>query len=134
NAAYDLPRDERTPHVVFLDELPVFGSSFDVLTRALAQVRKFKIRLVASFQGTQLFPDRTEDRLLNALISQCRTTIVLRHKNPVDAKFFGELITLPVLDPHVEKHRLTQWQQYQDGNEPVQLTDEAETWSDADQS
>ncbi|HUY90315.1 MAG TPA: type IV secretion system DNA-binding domain-containing protein [Pirellulales bacterium] len=133
NAAYDLPRQERTPHVVFLDELPVFGSSFDVLTRALAQVRKFKIRLVAAFQGTQLFPEREEDRLLNALISQCRTTVVFRHKNPVDAKFFGELVTLPVLDPLAEKHRLTQTQQYQDGNEVVFLTDESDSWSDARQ-
>jgi hypothetical protein len=134
NAAYDLPRHERTPHVVFLDELPVFSSSFDVLTRALAQVRKFKIRLVAAFQGTQLFPDRTEDRLLNALISQCRTTAVFRHKNPVDARFFGELVTLPVLDPLAEKHRLTQWQQYQDGNDVVFLTDESESWSAAEQA
>lgn len=134
NAAYNLPRHERTPHVVFLDELPVFSSSFDVLTRALAQVRKFQIRLVAAFQGTQLFPDRTEDRLLNALISQCRTTVVFRHKNPVDAKFFGELVTLPVLDPLAEKHRLTQLQQYQDGNEVVVLTDETDNWSDAEQA
>lgn len=134
NAAYDLPRHERTPHVVFLDELPVFGSSFDVLTRALAQVRKFKIRFVAGFQGSQLFPDRTEDRLLNALISQCRTTVVFRHKNPVDAKFFGELVTLPVLDPLAEKHRLTQTQQYQDGNDVAFLTDESDNWSDAEQS
>jgi len=134
NAAYDLPRHERTPHVVFLDELPVFGSSFDVLTRALAQVRKFKIRLVAAFQGTQLFPERKDDRLLNALISQCRTTVVFRHKNPVDAKFFGELVTLPLLDPLAEKHRLTQVQQYQDGNDVVFLTDEGDNWSAAQQS
>lgn len=133
-AAYNLPRHERTPHVVFLDELPVFASSFDVLTRALAQVRKFQIRVVAAFQGTQLFPDRTEDRLLNGLISQCRTTIVFRHKNPVDAKFFGELVTLPMLDPLAEKHRLKQLQQYQDGHDTVFLTDETDTWSDAQQS
>jgi hypothetical protein len=133
-AAYNADRDERAPHVIFLDELPVFSSSFNLLTRALAQVRKFKVRLVAAFQGTGLFPQRTEDPLLNALISQCRTTLVFRHKNPVDAKFFGELVTLPMLDPHAEKHRLTQWQQYQDGNDTAFLTDEGESWSDADQS
>ena len=134
NAAYNLPRHERTPHVIFLDELPVFASSFETITRALAQVRKFKIRFAAAFQGTQLFPDRTEDRLLNALVSQCRTTIVFRHKNPVDAKFFGELVTLPTLDPLIEKHRLVQTQQYQDGHDRIVLTDESENWSDAQQS
>jgi hypothetical protein len=134
NAAYNLPRHERALHAIFLDELPQFAPSFDVLTHALAQVRKFKLRLVGAFQGTQMFPDRTEDRLLNALIGQCGATIVHRHKNPVDAKFFGELVTLPVLNPLAEKHRLTQWQQYQDGNDVAFLTDSNETWSDADQS
>jgi hypothetical protein len=133
DTAFNLSREERTLHVIGIDELPVFGSSFDLLTGALAQVRKFKIRLAAAFQGTQLFPDRTEDRLLNALISQCRTTVVFRHKNPVDAKFFGELVTLPVLDPLAEKHRLTQLQQYQDGNDVVFLTDETDNWSAAQQ-
>jgi hypothetical protein len=51
----------------------------------------------------------------------------------VDAKFFGELVTLPCIDPLIEKHRLTQTQQYQDGNEVVFLTDESESWSSADQ-
>lgn len=134
DAVYNLPRRDRRPHVVCVDELPVFHSSFDVLSRAAAQVRKYLTRFIVAFQGTQLFPERTEDRLLNALISQCRTTVVFRHKNPVDAKFFGELVTLPVLDPLAEKHRLTQLQQYQDSHDVAFLTDEIENWSDAEQS
>lgn len=133
NAAYNLSREERTPHVILLDELPVFGSSFDLITRGLAQVRKFLIRFVCAFQGTQYFPDRTEDRLLHALISQCRTTVVFRHRNPADAKFFGEMLALPTFDPLREKHRLTQLQQYQDGHDLVYLTDETDNWSDARQ-
>jgi hypothetical protein len=133
-AIFNLPRHERTPHLICADELPVFASSHDLLTRAAGQIRKFQTRLLTGFQGTQLFPERTEDRLLNALIGQCGATIVLRHRNPVDAKFFGELVTLPVLDPLIEKHRLTQWQQYQDGHDVLFLTDENETWSDADQA
>jgi hypothetical protein len=133
-AVFNLPRHERTPHLLCADEVPVLAPSFDLLTRALGQIRKYQTRLLTGFQGTQLFPERTEDRLLNALIGQCGATIVLRHRNPVDAKFFGELVTLPVLNPLIEKHRLTQWQQYQDGHDVAFLTDENETWSDADQA
>ena len=32
-AVYNTPRNARTPHFVFLDELPVFQSSFDLLTQ-----------------------------------------------------------------------------------------------------
>ncbi len=134
DAVYNVPRHERRTHVVMVDELPVFSSSFDVLTRAAAQVRKYLTRFVFAWQGTSLFPERTDDRLLHALISQCRTTVVFRHKNPVDAKFYSELLTLPVLDPRAEKHRLTQSQQYQAGHDVVYLTDESESWSDAVQA
>jgi hypothetical protein len=104
-----------------------------VIARAAAQTRKYKVRFAPAFQGTQMFPQRTDDPLLNALISQCRTTIVFRHKNPVDAKYFAELVTLPTYGPLKEKHRLTQLQQYQAGNDVVFLTDEADNWSDAKQ-
>jgi hypothetical protein len=133
DAAYNLPRAERTPHAVFLDELPRFSSSFDLLTRGLAQVRKYLVRFVCAFQGAQGFPERADDRLLHALLSQCRTTVIFRHRNPADAKFFGEFLALPAFNPRTEKHRLTQLQQYQDGHELAYLTDESENWTAARQ-
>ena len=45
-AAFNMPRNERVPHFVFADELPVFASSFDLITWALTQVCKFKLRFV----------------------------------------------------------------------------------------
>ena len=132
-AAYNTPREQRVPHFVFLDELPVFQSSADLITRALAQVRKFKVRLVCAFQGTQFFDERTEDRLLNALIGQCNVQFFFRHKNPVDAKFFAEIVKLPSLDLLKTKHVLKTPQQYQDGHDIVVLTDESDSWNDAEQ-
>lgn len=133
-AAFNMPRAERVPHFVFADELPVFASSFDLITWALTQVRKFKLRFCCAFQGTQLFEERTEDRLLNALIGQCNAHVIFRHKNPVDARFFADIVQLPLADPWRVKHVLKTPQQYQDGHDLVTLVDEAENWSDANQS
>ncbi len=132
-AAFNMPRHERVPHFVFADELPVFASSFDLITWALTQVRKFKLRFCCAFQGTQLFEERTEDRLLNALIGQCNAHVIFRQKNPVDARFFADIVSLPSADPWKVKHVLTTPQQYQDGHDLVTLVDEAENWSDATQ-
>ena len=133
NAVYNTPRDARVPHFVFLDELPVFLSPADLITRALTQVCKFKIRVISAFQGTQLFPDRSDDRLLNTLIGQCNLQFYFRHKNPADAKFFGEVVKLPSYDRLKKKHVLTTPQQYQDGNNRFVLTDESANWNDAEQ-
>jgi len=65
-AIYNTPRANRVLHFVAIDELPVFRASFEIITTALAQVRKFLCRFIVAFQGTQLFEERTEDRLLNA--------------------------------------------------------------------
>ena len=40
-AIYNTPRDQRVPHFVMIDELPTFRLSFENITSALAQVRKF---------------------------------------------------------------------------------------------
>lgn len=132
-AIYNTPRHARVPHCIFIDELPVFRASFDIITRALAQVRKFQCRFVCAFQGTQLFEEREKDRLLQALISHCNAHFYFRHKNPIDAKFIGEIIKLPTIDTKKIKHVQTQLQQYQDGNELVTLTDESDSISDAAQ-
>lgn len=133
-AVYNTPRGERVPHFLMIDELPTFRSSFDVITSALAQVRKFLCRFVVAFQGTQLFDDRERDRLLNALVGQCNAHLYFRHKNPVDARYFGEIMRLFNVDPMRVKHTLTQQQQFQDGHELLILTDESESQSLAGQS
>lgn len=132
-AIYNTPRDQRVPHFVMIDELPTFRASFENITSALAQVRKFLCRFVVAFQGTQLFEDRQQDRLLNALIGQCDVHFYFRHKNPVDAKFFGEIIKLPSIDTKKVKQELRQQQQYQDGHDLVTLEDTSESFSEADQ-
>ena len=132
-AVYNMPQEARTPHFVFLDELPVFLSSAELISRGLTQVRKFKTRIVGAFQGVQPFPDRGNDRLLNALIGQCNLQFYFRHKNPVDAKFFGEIVRLPSLDLLRKKFVLTTPQQFQEGHDQVVLTDESANWNDAEQ-
>ena len=132
-AVYTTPEEERVPFFCFLDELPVFQSSSYLLTSALAQIRKFRLRLVCAHQGTQFFEERTEDRLLNALVGQCGVHLYFRHANPVDAEFFARIIKLPSLDPFRVKHTLKTPQQYQDGHDLVDLFDEGENWSDAEQ-
>ena len=132
-AIYNTPRSQRVPHVIAIDELPVFRSSFELITNALPQVRKYLCRFAVAFQGAQLFEGRQEDRLLNALVSQCNAHFIFRHKNPVDAKFFGEVLKLPSFDTHKVKHVLTQLQQYQDGNEIVVLRDTSTSDSHAAQ-
>lgn len=132
-AVYNTPRGQRVPHFVMIDELPTFRASFETITSALAQVRKFLCRFVVAFQGTQLFEERQQDRLLNALIGQCDIHFYFRHKNPVDAKFFGEIIKLPSIDTKKVKHEQRQEQQYQDGHDLVTLFDSSENVSAANQ-
>ena len=132
-AVYNTPANKRVPCHVFLDELPVFLSSAPLITRALAQIRKMKLRLIVAFQGTQVFDHTTESPLLNAIIGQCRTHIVFRHSNPVDAKYFAEVVKLGSLDVFKRKHTVRQTQQIQIGQDIVTLFDEAENWSDAEQ-
>jgi hypothetical protein len=132
-AVYNMPASERIPCHVFLDELPVFLSSAPLITRALAQIRKMKLRLIVAFQGTQLFDQTTESPLLNAIVGQCRTHVVFRHSNPVDAKYFAEVVKLGSLDVFKRQHTVKQTQQIQIGHDVVTLFDEADNWSDAEQ-
>ena len=118
------------PYFAFLDELPVFAKgSGPELTSAAGQIRKFLLRLVCATQGANPFPDRADDRLLNALISQCGLHFLFRHKHPYDAKFFGEIIGMPTYDPKRVKHEMIQTQQYQAGHDLVTLTDTSESQS-----
>ncbi len=121
------------PYFAFLDELPVFAKgSGPELTSAAGQIRKFLLRLVCATQGANPFPDRMDDRLLNALIGQCGLHLLFRHKHPYDAKFFGEIIGLASYDPKSIKHEMVQTQQYQAGHDLVTLIDQSESESETD--
>jgi hypothetical protein len=130
----NLPEDYRRPYFIFIDELPVFASSFPLLLKTMCEIRKFKTRFVLAHQGTQRFPDGTQDRFLNTIISQCGVHVLLRHVNPVDAKFFGELLALPAIDPHKKKHEQHQEVQYQAGHQLVTLIDESDGQTLAEQA
>ncbi|MGD9648111.1 MAG: hypothetical protein AB7U73_20530 [Pirellulales bacterium] len=131
-AAYNTPRPERTPYFVILDELPDFQSCAGLLIRALRHVRKYQLRFICAHQGTHFFQERTDDRLLRALVGQCRIHYFFRHADPVDAQFFGDVTTLPDLDPKQVKHVQTQEQQFQAGHDLMFLEDESESWQESD--
>jgi hypothetical protein len=128
DAVENFEEHERTPHVLLIDELPTFASPpcMEQLAHCLRTCRKTLFRCAANFQGTNFFPDRHEDRTLHAFVGQCGTMFTFRHKNPVDAKFFGEILRLPTLaaDLHRPKHILMQDVQFQDGHDLVTLVDE----------
>lgn len=135
HAVFNLPASERRPAFVAIDELPVFHACSSLLggsQGALTQVRKFLLRFLCCHQGALNFPNGKEDRLLNNLIGQCGVGIYLRHANPTDARFFGEIVALPQYDPMKVKHKLVQSQQYQAGNQLVTLVDESMGSSDGE--
>ncbi len=125
HTVYNMPENEREPFFCFVDELPVFSSCAPQLCDASRQVRKMKCRFVAAHQGTTFFPNKLDDPLLNAMIGQFATHLYFRHANPVDAHFFGQVLSLPSYSATREKHRLVQPQQYQDGFDLVVLQDES---------
>ena len=127
------PTHRRRPYFVMIDELPVFKSSSSLLIAALAQIRKFKLRVIAAHQGCNMFPERTEDRLLHAFVSQCRTHFYFRHGNFADAEYFGKIIELPTIDLLKVKHEHWDKEQYQAGREIVSLTDRSETSTTTEQ-
>ncbi len=53
-----------------------------------------------------------------------------RHVNPVDAKFFGEVVAIRTYDSKKIKHEQVTPIQYNDGYDFIKLVDEAENWSD----
>lgn len=131
HAVFNTKPEERVPHFLFIDELPVFASCAPQLTAAMRQVRKMLLRCVTAFQGTNFFPERTEDQLLHAILGQSGAHFVLRHIDPVDAKFCGEFLALPGLDALKVKHELRQPVQYQDGFTVETLVDVADNFAQA---
>lgn len=130
---FNTPEAQRVPYFLFLDELPEFQSCAPQLIRVLRTARKHKLRVVSAHQGAQFFAERTEDRLLNVLVGQCGMHYYFRHVNVQDARYFGEVIKLPSLNPRRVKHVLKQSQQYQAGNELVILEDKSDNWSEGSQ-
>ncbi|MCA9062835.1 MAG: type IV secretion system DNA-binding domain-containing protein [Planctomycetaceae bacterium] len=130
HTVFNLPESECRPYLAFIDELPVFAPSFPQITSALAQVRKFNLRFVLAHQGVNMFPDRTQDRLLQACTSLCGVKLYFRHTNPTDAKFFGEVIGLRTYDPGKVKYEHITPTQFHDGYDFKEIVDHAENWSD----
>ena len=132
HVVFNRPAARRRPTIVAIDELPVFRACAPLLNQALTQVRKFLARFLCCHQGSNNFADRGDDRLLHNLVSQCRVHVYFRHANPLDAKFFGEIVTLPALDPLKVKHEQRQTQQFQDGHDIVMLEGHGESQSNSD--
>lgn len=130
---FNTPESQRVPYFLFLDELPEFQSCGPQLIRVLRTARKHQLRVVSAHQGAQFFAERTEDRLLNVLVGQCGLHYYFRHINVQDARYFGEVIKLPSLNPRRVKHVLRQDQQYEAGKDLVILEDEGDNWSQGTQ-
>ncbi len=123
--AINLPEQRRRPFWILIDELSVFESSFPLIAQALREVRKFGIRFVGAHQGTQFFPDKTEDRLLHTFVGMCGVNLIMQHTSSADARYFGEVIGLRNYNPKRVKYKHRQEQQYQDGWTAVPLFDES---------
>ena len=132
-AAYNTPRSMRRPFGVFVDELPIFAASSNLIRESVTQVRKFRLHFCCAHAGTQFFQDGTQDKLLNALTGACRVHILFRHQNEVDATYFAKLVKLPELSPTKVKHVQKVPMQFQDGHDVVTLEDSAENWQQGDQ-
>lgn len=134
-AVMNMPAHERRPYFAIIDELPVFArSSGPLLIRALCEIRKFLTRFILVHQGTQRFPEKTDDAFLNTIVSQCGVRVYFRHVNPKDAEFFGNILSLPSLDPLKIKHVQRTPMQFNIGNELVTLTDTSAGSSVAEQN
>lgn len=133
-AVMNLPAERRRLYFVFIDELPVFAqASGPLLMRALCEIRKFLVRFVLAHQGTQRFPHGAADPFLNTIVAQCGVHLFFRHANPVDARYFGEIVALPDYDAKRIKHEQRQDVQWQAGHDLVILEDESTSSSNSDQ-
>lgn len=134
HTVFSTPEKDARPYFAFIDELPVFAASFPQITRALAQVRKFQLRFVLAHQGVNLFPDQANDRLLHACTSMCGVKLYFRHVNPLDAKYFGEVLGLRSFDALREKYVHTTPMIFPDGHTYEEVLERSASWSDTDTS
>lgn len=119
--------------ILAIDELPVFKSSGELLTTvALPQCRKYLLRTIACAQGATVFPEKTDDRLLQSFLSLAGTRLYFRHNSEMDCAFFGRHIALPVYSPMIVKYRHIQPTQFQDGHRLVELADRSVNDSETD--
>lgn len=132
-AAYNTPREMRKPFGVFVDELPLFAASSNLIRESVTQVRKFRLHFCCAHAGTQFFPDGKDDKLLNGLTGACRVHVLFRHQHETDATYFAKLVKLPALDPWKVKHVQKVPTQFQDGHDIMVLSDSSESWSDGNQ-
>jgi hypothetical protein len=132
-AAYNTPRERRRPFAVFIDELPLFSASAQLIAANVTQVRKFRLHFCCAHAGTQFFEGGVSNPLLNGITSACRVHIIFRHQGEADATYFGKLVKLPECSATRVKHEQRQPMQFQDGHDLVTLTDTSESWQEGEQ-
>lgn len=123
--AFATPAHERRPLTLVCDELPTFRLSKDLITHALTQIRKFRIRFVGAFQGVESFADSdnndgSKDPLLRNMM-QCRTRFFFKHTDPDSCDHFARIAIQPTLNPHLVKFEHYEQEQYQDGHDLYEL-------------
>jgi hypothetical protein len=116
-------QQDRCPTAIICDELPVFRPSFNLIERSLRMRRKTLTRFFGLHQGTQGFPNGTDDPLLHHIVGQTGIKAYFRHVDPVDNQFFGDVLAIPQLDPHKEKFRHMEREQYHAGYDVITLVD-----------
>ncbi|HQX51777.1 MAG TPA: hypothetical protein PLR25_17790, partial [Planctomycetaceae bacterium] len=124
HTVFSTPEAERQPMLLALDELPVFRASSDLITSALRQVRKMRLRFLLAFQGIHSFPLSKDDPLLRAT-AMCGSSFYFRHTDEDDALFFGGKLSLPEYD--LLRPKFVHWdeEQYQDGHTIETLVDQS---------
>jgi hypothetical protein len=124
HTVFSTPEADRQPMLLALDELPVFRASSDLITSALRQVRKMRLRFLLAFQGIHSFPLAKDDPLLRAT-SMCGSSFYFRHTDEDDALYFGGKLSLPDYDLLRPKFIHYEWEQYQDGHTIETLVDQS---------
>jgi hypothetical protein len=130
---FNTPPRERVPVLIVCDELPVFArASGPLLSYAIPQTRKMLVRFVGLHQGVHPFDGGSDDQLLRTLTSCCNK-LVMRHTDDVDATFWGNILSLPQLDPTREKFRYYEQEAYHDGWHSVYTVDysAADVWNES---
>jgi hypothetical protein len=121
------------PRFAICDELPFFRTSAAMISRSLRRSRKLGFRFIGMAQGARVFPEANDDPLLHAMTSCCNS-VILRHRDPSDAEFFGKLLSLPTRSATRVKYEHVEDQQIQVGSR-IEITVTraiAEAYSDSE--
>ncbi len=121
------PEDQRRRRLCMIDELPVFAQAKGVgplLERMCTEIRKYLTSFVFLFQGAARFEGRTDNEFLQTILGMCRFKLFFREE--MDADWFAKMISLKAHQGPRIKHVLKTPQQFNEGNELVELMDRSE--------